>query len=331
MAERMVENLNRTLQASLAADPSTYLVGEDLLDPYGGAFKAAKGLSSKFPLQVISTPISEAGLLAFANGLALSGDRAIAEIMFGDFAALGFDQILNVAAKTVSMYGKRRRHHLIVRIPVGGHRGYGATHSQSLQKHFIGIPDLELYEMSPFHDSSDVFEAMWASKKPCLHFESKVLYTQDFIGAPASSGPFTVSLEAGDIARIFLRDGGHPDVQIITHGSCALMALEAVRELFVEHEIVAEVLVPSRLYPFAETLHLLTSSPARVFTVEESVAGGTWGESLAAQLQRQQPGREPVITIASSAAVIPSAPLLEKQVLVSKDRIVDEIRRILRP
>ncbi|MGE4158385.1 MAG: transketolase C-terminal domain-containing protein [Planctomycetota bacterium] len=331
MAERMVENLNRALQASLAANPSTYLVGEDLVDPYGGAFKAAKGLSTQFPQQVISTPISEEGLLAFANGLALCGDRAIAEIMFGDFAALGFDQILNVAAKTVSMYGKRRRHNLIVRIPVGGHRGYGATHSQSLQKHFIGIPDLELHELSPFHDSTDVFEAMWASDKPCLHFESKVLYTQDFIGAPATAGRLRVDMLEGGVARAFLPDAGVPEALILTHGSCALMALEAARELFVEHEIVAEVLVPSRLYPFAETLPLLTSSPARVFTVEECVAGGTWGESLAAHLQRQQPGREPVITLASLAAVIPSAPLLEKQVLVSKDRIVDEIRRVLRP
>lgn len=325
MTERMVENLNRALHACLAENPSTYLVGEDLLDPYGGAFKASKGLSTKYPQQVISTPISEAGLVAFANGLALSGDRAIAEIMFGDFAALAFDQILNVAAKTVSMYGKRRRHNLVVRIPVGGHRGYGATHSQSLQKHFIGIPDLELYEMSPFHDSRKVFETMWASERPCLHFESKVLYTQEFVGAPATTGPFRVELLAGDVARASLGDAGHPDAQIITHGGCALMALDAARELFMEHEIVAGVLVPSRLYPHADIAPLLAPHSARIFTVEESMAGGTWGESLAAHLKC------PVINISSGASVIPSAPHLEKQALVTKDRIVEEIRKHLRP
>lgn len=324
MAERMVENLNRALHACLAENSSTYLVGEDLLDPYGGAFKAARGLSTKFPQQVISTPISEAGLVAFANGLALAGDRAIAEIMFGDFVALCFDQILNVASKTVSMYGRRRRHNLIVRISVGGHRGYGATHSQSLQKHFIGIPDLELHEMSPFHDSRRVFQAMWASGKPCLHFESKVLYTQDFVGAPATLGCFRVDMLEGEVARAYLPDAGAPEAVILTHGSCTLMVLEAARELFVEHEITAEILVPSRLYPHTGLAPLIASGAARIFTVEESVAGGTWGESLAAHLHF------PVITLASMSSVIPSAPHLEKEVLVTKDRIVAEIRKHLR-
>src|SRR5438034_8866372 len=41
-----------------------------------------------------------------------------------------------------------------LRCPVGGRRGYGPTHSQSPQKHLMGVPDLALYELSPFHDAA---------------------------------------------------------------------------------------------------------------------------------------------------------------------------------
>ena len=62
--------------------------------PYGGAFKATRGLSDEFPERVINTPISEAGIVGMGNGLALGGRRPIVEIMFGDFLALVSDQLL---------------------------------------------------------------------------------------------------------------------------------------------------------------------------------------------------------------------------------------------
>ena len=61
------------------------LLGEDIRSPYGGAFKATRGLSDTFPDRVLNTPISEAGIVGVANGLALGGRRPIVEIMFGDF------------------------------------------------------------------------------------------------------------------------------------------------------------------------------------------------------------------------------------------------------
>lgn len=72
-------------------------------------------------------------------GLALAGKTVIAEIMFGDFLSLAFDQLLNHASKFHSMYAEEIPIPLIVRTPMGGGRGYGSTHSQSIEKHFAGI------------------------------------------------------------------------------------------------------------------------------------------------------------------------------------------------
>ena len=75
--QRLVTRINEALKNQLA-DNRTLIIGEDILDPYGGAFKVTKGLSNQFPNQVIGTPISEALIAGLSNGLALRGFNPIA-------------------------------------------------------------------------------------------------------------------------------------------------------------------------------------------------------------------------------------------------------------
>ena len=102
------------------------LLGEDIADPYGGAFRATRGLSTRFPHQLASTPISESAIAGVATGLALGGVTAVAELMFADFATLAADPLVNFAAKLHYTYGQPRCP-LVVRLASGGGRGYGPT------------------------------------------------------------------------------------------------------------------------------------------------------------------------------------------------------------
>ena len=106
-------------------DDSVFVLGEDILDPYGGAFKVTKGLSTVFPDRVLTTPISEAAITGFSTGLAIRGYKPILEIMFGDFITLCTDQIINGASKFKWMYGDKFSVPLVIRTPMGGRRGYG--------------------------------------------------------------------------------------------------------------------------------------------------------------------------------------------------------------
>ncbi len=96
--------LGAALRSLLQENNDVILMGEDIVDPYGGAFKVTRGLSTDFPGRVLSTPISESAITGIAAGLALSGMRPIVEIMFGDFITLSFDQLVNHAAKYEQMY-----------------------------------------------------------------------------------------------------------------------------------------------------------------------------------------------------------------------------------
>ena len=323
---RVAENLNAALHGLLERTPDLHLLGEDVTDPYGGAFRITRGLSTRFPERVLSTPISENAITGVAAGLALAGESAIVEIMFGDFATLAFDQLVNFAAKSVSMYGSRVPMRMVVRCPVGGGRGYGPTHSQSLQKHFLGVPGLALYEVSPFRDNAEVFAEMFARQEPCVLFEDKVLYTRPMYQVPA---PFRLEQpDGGGTARVSLDAAAEPDCVVIAAGGVAERTLEAMRSLLLEQEIVCTLLVPSRLYPFEVEL-----PPGRqVFVVEEGTAGGTWGAEVAHVIHSAHWGRldRPVTLVHSADSVIPTAPHLEREVLVSAGTIHRVIQETLR-
>ncbi|WP_328653631.1 alpha-ketoacid dehydrogenase subunit beta [Micromonospora sp. NBC_00330] len=334
MAERVVENLNQALHALLADDPGLTVLGEDVVDPYGGAFKVTRGLSTRWPDRVRSTPLSEGGIVGVAGGLALAGQSAIVEIMFSDFVALAFDQILNFASKSTAMYGRRVPIRLVVRCPTGGNRGYGPTHSQSPQKHFVGIPGLSLHEVSPFHDNRTVLAGMLATGRPGLLFEDKVLYTNRMYADGVVDELFRYDLIGpdSDVARVWVDDPGQADCVLVVPGGLAARAVSVARELLLRDDIVCQVLVPSRLWPVdADTLLPPIARAGRVVVAEESTAGGTWGAELAHVVHQRLWGalRAPVRLVHSADSVIPTAAHLERTVLVQDADIHRAVKEVV--
>ena len=158
-------------------DNRVFMIGEDILDPYGGAFKVTRGLSTKFPERVLTTPISEAAIIGISTGMALRGLRPVAEIMFGDFVTLISDQLVNHATKFHWMYNDAVRVPIVIRTPMGGRRGYGPTHSQSLEKMFLGVPGLKVVAANDLGDPADILKAAIFDDDPVLFIEHKLLYT----------------------------------------------------------------------------------------------------------------------------------------------------------
>ena len=68
----MVKALSRAYKNQLIENDAIF-IGEDIADPYGGAFKITKGFQEHNSSNVYSTPISEAGLVGMAIGMNLVG------------------------------------------------------------------------------------------------------------------------------------------------------------------------------------------------------------------------------------------------------------------
>ncbi|MDD4172620.1 MAG: alpha-ketoacid dehydrogenase subunit beta [Kiritimatiellae bacterium] len=306
--------LRETLAAELRRDPSVFLMGEDI-GVYGGSFGVTRGLIEEFgPERVRDTPISEQALTGVAIGAAVAGQRPVIEIMFMDFITLAVDQLVNMAAKLHPIYG--RTCPLVIRTPPGGGRGYGATHSQSLERLFAGIPGLKIAAPSNASDASALLQTAIRDNNPVLFLEHKLLYPQRFdvddeLPAPLPFGFARVAREGDDLT-------------IVAWSHQAFVAERAAAQLAAEG-IDAEVIDLRTLCPLdTDTLIESARHTGRVMILEEGPKTGGFAAEIAAQIMEQAHEylEQPVRRIAGADFPIPSAKNLEAACLPAYDSIL---------
>ncbi len=329
----VLESLNSSLLQALADDVRVYLLGEDILDPYGGAFKVTRGLSTIYPGRVITTPISEAGIVGVAAGMALRGLRPVVEIMFGDFTSLVADQVINHASKFRWMYNEQVCVPMVIRTPMGGRRGYGPTHSQSLEKLFLGIPGITVIAPAAYcaNDGSGspgdlLYQSILERDEPTIFIENKLQYylpvqnlnevgefILDLAQAGSRTDPPTYSLK--------LKGTPPPTLTIAAYGYMSELARQAALRLAYEQEIFAQIVIPTQLAPFNidAILHTACQTGA-LLVVEEGTLTLGWGAEIIARIADKSTGIK-MKRIAARDLPIPVSAPLEAQVLPGVEEI----------
>lgn len=337
----VLESLNRGLHQAFAKDAAVYLIGEDLLDPYGGAFKVSKGLSTKYPDRVWTSPVSEAALAGIGAGMALRGLRPVIEIMFGDFSALIADQLINSIAKFRGMYNGQVEMPLVIRTPMGGRRGYGPTHSQTLEKLYLGVPGLRTLAVSTLADPGELlYKAILDDAGPVFFVENKVLYLKPVLDNDALKD-FEVEISApedGYAPTHTLRLKGAPAIAVTlaAYGYMAELAREALLRLAFESEIFCELVVPSQLSPFAANgaleipLQASLQRSRRLLAIEEGTYTLGWGAEILARAAQAFPGElKAARRLAAADQPIPASAPLEDAVLPGVQDIVEAVRSMV--
>ena len=278
----VLERLNYALQHAMETDERVHLLGEDILDPYGGAFKVTRGLSTEFPERVLTTPISEAAIVGVGSGMALRGLRPVVEIMFGDFVTLISDQLVNHASKFRWMYNDQVRVPMVVRTPMGGRRGYGPTHSQSLEKLFLGVPGLKVVAPNTLGDPAELLASAISDEDPVLFIEHKLLYPRPLLEEGKGDLVDFEIEETGDEYPAFtLHSAERAQVTLACYGYNFELARSAALNLLMEHEIFVEIVIFSRLSPFElEPLFLSLGRTRKLLTVEEGTRSLGWGAEV---------------------------------------------------
>ena len=330
----MVSHLNQVLKQLMQTNEKMYLLGEDLLDPYGGAFKVTKGLQAQFPKRIFSSPVSEAGLVGIANGMALRGLVPIVEIMFGDFSTLIVDQMTNYATKFKRMYGRAFPFPLIVRTPMGGYRGYGPTHSQSLEKIFLGIPGLTVIACDSVHDQKLIWDRMIKLASPCFYVENKALYGQKikplingkiesfYTHSTASYFP-TISLQITPLER-------DADVVLLAYGGMTPLAMEVAKEIYIEEEIVVKVVIPSQIAPLPKTdLREALIGCRKLVVLEEGTERNGWGAEVGAFIAEDSKEKIHFGRCAAQNTIIPNSKTGEEAVLPNRQSCYAAIKDVL--
>ncbi|MDE3033221.1 MAG: alpha-ketoacid dehydrogenase subunit beta, partial [Acidobacteriota bacterium] len=292
-----VEAIRQALHDAMEADSRVCCLGEDI-GAYGGAFRATEGLLARFgPDRVVDTPISEQAIAGSAIGLALMGQRAVAEFQFMDFALLASDLMVNFAAKAHWRWGATVP--VVFRGPAGAGNGGGPFHSQSPEGHFLGSPGLKVVCPGTVRDAYALLRAAIQDPDPVLFLEHKHLYRRlkdAWDEAPAA--------RLGEAA---LRKDGRR-AAILTYGAAQHTALEAVADLDVA------VLDLRTLWPLDDAaIEALAKRTHRVLVLTEASRTYGPGAELAARIQETCfPWLDaPVLRLGGADTPIPASPPLE--------------------
>jgi pyruvate dehydrogenase E1 component beta subunit len=241
--------LREALQEEMRRDESIFLMGEEVAQ-YNGAYKVSQGMLDEFgPKRVIDTPIAELGFTAIAVGAATNGTRPVVEFMTWNFAVLALDQILNHAAKMVSMSGGQFSCPIVFRGPNGSAGQLGAQHSQAFESWYANIPGLKVISVSNPYDAKGLLKSAIRDNDPVVFMESEVMYGEE---GEVPEEEYLIPIGKANVVR------QGTDVTIVSFNKMMKVALGAAEELAKEG-IEAEV------------IDLRTIRPLDWFTIVESV------------------------------------------------------------
>jgi len=325
IGKRQVELINKFFREKIVSDDRAVFLGEDILSPYGGAFKVTKELSVLRPDRVFSTPISEAAITGISNGLALNGFKPIGEIMFGDFVTLAFDQIVNHASKFYHMFNKKATCPVVIRTPMGGRRGYGPTHSQTLDKFLVGIDNVKTVALNTFFDPAIIYESIFREEHPVLVIENKTDYGKRILTNQLNNFVYERNNDAYPVVRV-KPAVSDPTLTIVAYGGMADETLALLEAIFLETDFKPELIVPSLISHLPiDIIAESASYTGKLVVIEEGSGYAGIGSELVASLAEKVSGIK-MKRIAAYPVPIPAVKSLELAVLPEKHRIIKEIK-----
>ncbi len=243
------EALREAMNEEMRRDPKVFLMGEEVAE-YNGAYKVSQGMLDEFgPERVIDTPISEMGFAGIGVGAAMNGIRPIIEFMTFNFSLVAIDQIINSAAKMMSMSGGQFSVPIVFRGPTGNAGMLSSQHSQNFENWFANTPGLKVVVPSNPYDAKGLLKTSIRDNDPVIFMESEVMYGEK---GEVPIEEYLIPIGVADIKR------AGTDVTIVTFGKILKVALNAAMEL--EKEGIS-----------AEVIDLRSVRPIDYATVVESV------------------------------------------------------------
>jgi len=313
--EALIEEMQR--------DARVIFYGEDVAE-YGGAFKLSKGLLETFGRdRVFNTPISEAAICGTAVGAAMVGLRPVAELMYMDFLLMAGDQVSNQAAKWHYMSGAQVEVPLVIRASIGGGKGYGGQHSQTLESSVANIPGMYIVYPSTPYDAKGMMKSAIRDNNPVLFLESQLLYGAK---GPVPEEGYLVPLGVAEVKR------AGSDITLVGWGPAIPDALKAAVRLKAELGVSAEVVDIRCLIPFdKETIIASVQKTGRCVVVSQTVTIGSFMGEIVATIQENAFDYldAPIMRVGAKDGIAPQSHVLEAVFLPNANDIFQAAKAIL--
>lgn len=318
-----VQAVNDALGFMLEENPNVILMGEDI-GKNGGVFRATDGLQSRYgETRVMDTPLSEAGFIGAAIGMAVNGFIPVTEIQFLGFIYPAYEQIMTHASRLRMRTMGHFTVPMVIRAPYGAGVRAPEIHCDSTEAIFTHMPGIKVVCPSSPADAKGLLIAAIEDPDPVLFLEPMRLYRS--VKEEVPDGKYTVEIGKGKK----LLEGD--DVTVITWGAMVPIAMKAAEEMKTRGTS-CEVIDLRTLYPLdRDMISESVQKTGRTVIVHEAHATGGVGNDVIAIINDTSflYQRAPVERVAGFDAPVPYFGF-EDHYLPTAKRVIHAIEKVIR-
>ncbi len=316
------EALREAMNEEMRRDPSVFLMGEEVAE-YNGAYKVSQGMLDEFgPDRVLDTPISELGFAGLGVGAAMNGLRPIIEFMTFNFSLVAIDQVINSAAKMMSMSGGQFNIPMVFRGPTGNAGMLSSQHSQNFESWYANTPGLKVVVPSNPADAKGLLKTAIRDDDPVIFMESELMYGDK---GEVPEEEYLIPIGQGKIVRM------GQDITIVSFGKILKVAQQAADELSKEG-IEAEVIDLRSVRPIDyEIIINSVKKTNRLLIVEEAWPLSAISSEITYHVQKYAFDYldAPIQRINSKDVPLPYAPTLIEAILPNVKRTIEAANAVM--
>ncbi len=316
------EALREAMNEEMRRDESVFLMGEEVAE-YNGAYKVSQGMLDEFgPQRVIDTPIAELGFAGIGVGAAMNGLRPIIEFMTFNFSLVAIDQVINSAAKMMSMSGGQYNVPIVFRGPTGNAGMLSSQHSQNFENWYANCPGLKVVIPSTPYDAKGLLKSSIRDNDPVIFMESELMYGEK---GEVPESEYLIPIGVADVKK------SGTDVTIVSFGKIIKVALEAAKELE-KDGISCEIIDLRSVRPIDyEAIVKSVKKTNRCVIVEEAWPLASISSEIAYHVQRYAFDYldAPIARVTSRDLPLPYAPTLIDEILPSVKRTIGAVNSVL--
>lgn len=317
------EAVQEAMSEEMRRDKNVFLMGEEVAE-YNGAYKASQGMLDEFGAErVIDTPIAELGFTGIGIGAAMNGLRPIIEFMTFNFSLVAIDQIINGAAKMMSMSGGQLPVPIVFRGPTGNAGQLSSQHSQNFDNWYANTPGLKVVVPSSPKQAKGLLKASVRDNDPVIFMESELMYGDK--GDVPEDNEFLLPLGKAEVVR----EGS--DVTIVSFGKMMKVAFESAEEL-AKDNVNAEVIDLMTIRPIDyQTVVDSVKKTNRLVIVEEAWPLGAISSEITYHIQRHAFDYldAPIRRINNWDVPLPYAPTLIEEILPNAKKTVQACKDVM--
>lgn len=303
-------------------DERVFLMGEEVAE-YDGAYKVSQGMLAEFgEKRVIDTPIAELGFAGIGVGAAMNGLRPVIEFMTFNFSLVAIDQVINSAAKMMSMSGGQFTVPIVFRGPTASAGMLSSQHSQAFDNWYANTPGLKVIVPSNPYDAKGLLKSAIRDDDPVIFMESEQMYGDK---GEVPEEEYLIPIGKADIKR------SGSDVTLVSFGKIIKTCYAAAEELE-KDGISCEIIDLRTIRPIDyDTIIESVKKTNRLVVVEEAWPLGAIATEVAFKVQREAFDYldAPVLRVTSADVPLPYAPTLIEAALPNAGRVINAVKQVM--